>query len=92
MTIKEFTETAIALYLEKGGKVHPDITLDIFNLIENNEDLLSDYNALKNSHSAINPTIGKSIRRYFDLENDKSIDVVDQCSLIKNYKRFRWKS
>ena len=37
MNIREFTETAIAQYLEKGGKVHPDITLDIFQLIENNE-------------------------------------------------------
>ena len=30
MNIKEFTESAIAIYLEKGGTVHPDITLDIF--------------------------------------------------------------
>lgn len=36
MNIKEFTESAIAIYQEKGGKAHPDITLDIFQLIENN--------------------------------------------------------
>jgi len=60
MNIKEFTESAIAVYLEKGGSVHPDITLDIFKLIETNENLLSDYNALKNSYSEVNPTIGKT--------------------------------
>ena len=38
MNIKEFTESAIAVYLEKGGGTfHHDITLDIFQLIENNE-------------------------------------------------------
>ena len=33
MTIKEFTESAIKAYLEKGGSVNPHITLDIFQLI-----------------------------------------------------------
>lgn len=46
MNIKEFTESAIAIYQEKGGTAHPDITLDIFQLIENNESLLSDYQSL----------------------------------------------
>ncbi len=88
MNIKEFTESAIAVYLEKGGSVHPDITLDIFKLIETNENLLSDYNALKNSYSEVNPTIGKTIREHFDLRNERSIDVAGQCNLIKNYMRF----
>lgn len=30
MNIKEFTGTAIAMYMNKGGKVHPVVTLDIF--------------------------------------------------------------
>ncbi len=49
MNIKEFTESAITSYLDKGGKVHPDITLDVFKLIESNESLLSDYKALHQS-------------------------------------------
>lgn len=91
MNIKEFTESAIALYLEKGGKVHPDITLDIFQLIEFNESLLTDYIALKKHYKEINPTIGKTIRAHFDLRNDKPIDVAGQCNLIKNYMRFHVK-
>ena len=92
MNIREFTETAIAQYLEKGGKVHPDITLDIFQLIENNESLLKDYIALKNNYKEVNPTIGKTIREHFELRNDKPIDVVGQCNLIKNYMRFHKKA
>ena len=87
MNIKEFTETAIALYLDKGGKVHPDITLNIFQLIESNEGLLSDYKALRQS-TGLNPTIGRYIREYFDLTIDKRIEVTGQCSLIKTYTRF----
>ena len=90
MTIKEFTETAIALYLERGGTVHPDISLDIFRLIESNEGLLSDYKALAKGN-AINPTIGKTIKAYFDLTNDKPVEVTDQCKLIKSYTRFQKK-
>ncbi len=89
MNIKEFTESAIAIYLEKGGKVHPDITLDIFQLIETNEGLMNDYLALKKSYKEVNPTIGKTIREHFDLRNEKSIDVAGQCNLIKNYMRFQ---
>ena len=92
MNIKEFTESAIMLYLEKGGTVHPDITLDIFQLIETNDGLLSDYIALKKSYKEVNPTIGKTIREHFDLRNDKSIDVAGQCNLIKNYMRFHKKA
>ena len=88
MTIKEFTETAIALYLEKGGIVHPDITLDIFKLIEANESLRSEYVAMTKHYKEVNPTVGKTIRAHFGLRNDKSIDVAGQCSLIKNYMRF----
>ena len=92
MNIKEFTETAIALYLNKGGKVHADVTLDIFQLIESNEVLRSDYMALAKHYKEVNPTIGKTIREHFDLCNDKSIDVAGQCSLIKTYMRFHKKS
>lgn len=89
MNIKEFTESVIALYQEKGGTVHPDITLDIFKLIENDESLLNDYIALTKNYKEVNPTIGKSIRQYFDLRNDKTIDVTaEKCKLIKNYTRF----
>lgn len=88
MTIKEFTESAIAVYINKGGTVHPDITLDIFRLIESNEGLLSDYHSLTKNHKEVNPTIGKCIRQHFDLRNDKSIDVNGRCLLIKAYMRF----
>lgn len=91
MNIKEFTESAIAIYLEKGGVVHPDITLDIFQLIENNESLLSDYQSLVKHYKEVNPTIGKTIREHFDLRNDKQILVNGQCKLIKNYMRFHKK-
>ncbi len=91
MNIKEFTESAIAVYLEKGGTVHPDITLDIFQLIENNESLLNDYRALAKYYKEVNPTIGKTIREHFNLRNDKAILVGEQCKLIKNYMRFHKK-
>ena len=91
MNIKEFTELAITKYLEKGGTVHPDITLEIFQLIENNESLLNDYQSLTKHYKEVNPTIGKTIREYFDLRNDKTILVAGQCKLIKNYMRFHKK-
>ncbi len=91
MTIKEFTESAITAYLENGGTVNPNITLDVFQLIENNEGLLHDYMALKNHYKEVNPTIGKTIRQYFDLRNDKMIPVAGQCNLIKSYMRFHKK-
>ena len=92
MNIKEFTESAIAIYQEKGGTAHPDITLDIFQLIENNESLLSDYQSLAKHYNEVNPTIGKTIREHFDLRNDKTILVNGQCKLIKNYMRFHKKA
>jgi serine/threonine protein kinase len=88
MSIKGFTESAIALYLEKGGSVNPDITLDIFQLIEKDEDLLRNYMLLTEKYKEVNPTIGKTIREHFDLRNDKVIIVTGQCHLIKNYMRF----
>lgn len=88
MTIKEFTESAISVYLEHGGTVHPDITLEVFQLIESNKSLLDDYNALSKSYKEVNPTIGKSIRQHFDLRNDRTIDVDGRCQLIKVYMRF----
>ena len=91
MNIKEFTESAITIYLELGGTVHPDISLEIFQLIEKNESLLNDYRALAKHYKEVNPTIGKTIREYFDLRNDKPILVGGQCKLIKNYMRFHKK-
>ena len=91
MNIKEFTESAIKVYLEKGGTVHPNITLDVFQLIESNESLLMDYMALKKHYKEVNPTIGKTIRQYFDLRNDKMMPVDGQCNLIKSYMRFHKK-
>jgi hypothetical protein len=92
MNLKEFTESVIALYLDKGGNLHPDVTLDIFRLIETNESLQSDYKALSKRYKEVNPTIGKTIREHFNLRNNKSIDVADQCSLIKNSMSFHMKS
>lgn len=91
MNIKEFTESAIKVYLENGGTVHPHITLDVFQLIESNESLLMDYLALKKHYKEVNPTIGKTIRQYFDLRNDKMMPVDGQCNLIKSYMRFHKK-
>lgn len=93
MTIKEFTESAIASYLKNGGTVHPDITLSIFQLIEKDHSLLSDYKALQKYHASVNPTIGRMIRAHFDLRNDREITVpADKpCKLIKVYKRFHKK-
>lgn len=91
MNIKEFTESAIKAYLENGGTVHPHITLDVFQLIESNESLLMDYMALKKHYKEVNPTIGKTIRQYFDLRNDKMMSVDGQCNLIKSYMRFHKK-
>ena len=91
MNIKEFAESAIAIYLEKGGTVHPDISLDIFKLIESDENLLSDYQSLSKHYKEVNPTIGKTIREHFDLRNEKSILVAGQCRLMKNYMRFHKK-
>ena len=88
MTIKQFTESAISVYLKNGGIVHPDITLDIFQLIESNKNLLDDYSTLS---KGANPTIGKFIRQYFDLRNDTRIDATGKCTLIKNYMRFHKK-
>ena len=92
MNIKEFTESAIAIYQEKGGTAHPDITLDIFQLIENNESLLSDYQSLAKHYKEVNPTIGKTIRDPFDLRNDTTLLANGQCKLIKNYMRFHKKA
>ena len=92
MNIKEFTESTIAIYQEKGGTDHHDITLYIFQLIENNESLLSDYQSLAKHYKEVNPTIGKTIREHFDLRNDKTILVNGQCKLIKNYMRFHKKA
>lgn len=88
MSIKGFTESAIKVYLEMGATVQPDITLHIFQLIESHEGLLLDYMALKKHYKEVNPTIGKTIRQYFDLRNDKMIPVAGQCNLIKSYMRF----
>ena len=93
MNIKEFTESAIAIYLEKGGKVHPDITLDIFRLIEGDKELIREYRSMKESYPGINPTMGRMIRAHYDLVNEKSIVVsYNQCGILKNYMRFRKKS
>lgn len=88
MNIKEFTKSTIAAYLESGGEVNPDITLHIFQFIENNKDILSEYNALKSHYKEVNPMIGQTIREHFDLRNDKKIVICDKCSLLTSYTRF----
>ena len=92
MTIKDYTESIIAVYEKRGGTVHPDITLDIFRLIESDPDLLSEYKSVKKNFPGLNPAMDRSIRAHFDLVNDKSILVSDEtCKLIKSYKRFHKK-
>lgn len=88
MTVKEFTEAAIAVYLEKGGVVTPDITLNLMQFIEHDEALLADYMALSEENDFVNHVIGRTVKQHFDLENDKVINVEGQCSLLKNYTRF----
>ena len=92
MNIKEFTESIIAEYLESGGEVNPDITLHLFQYIESNKDLLSEYNALKSHYKEVNPRMGQTIREYFDFRNDKKIAVSDKCGLLTSYTRFHKKS
>ena len=92
MNVKEFTESVIAVYEDKGGKQHPDITLKIFQLIENDEGLKREYMTMKKHYPGINPTMGRIIRAHYDLVNQKSIPVSDdQCKLIKVYMRFHKK-
>lgn len=91
MKIKEFTESMISAYLEHGGEVGPDITLHLFQFIENNKDLLNEYNAFKSHYSVVNPRMGQAVKQYFDLENDKTIIVGDKCSLLTSYTRFQKK-
>ena len=93
MNLKDYTESIIAVYEKRGGKVHPDITLDIFRLIERDEDLHREYTSLKKDYPGINPTMGRMIRAHYELVNEKSILVSSsQCQLIKNYMRFLKKS
>lgn len=92
MNIKDFTESVISTYLEKGGEVNPDITLHLFQFIENDKVLLSEYNALKGHYKEVNPMMGQTIRAHFDLRNDKTIVVGDKCSLLTSYTRFRDKN
>lgn len=88
MTAKEFTEAAIAVFLEKGGVVTPDITLDLMRFIEQDDALLADYHALAEENDYVNHIIGKTVKKFFSLENDKVITLDGQCSLLKNYTRF----
>jgi hypothetical protein len=92
MNIKEFTESIIAAYLDNGGDVNPDITLCIFQFIEKNKELLSEYNALKSHYKEVNPMIGQTIKEHFGFRNDKKIAVGDKCSLLTSYTRFHQKS
>lgn len=92
MNIKDFTESVITAYLEKGGEVNPDITLHLFQFIENDKALLSEYNALKSHYKEVNPMMGQTIRAFFDLLNDKTIVVGDKCSLLSSYTRFHKKN
>ena len=92
MNIKEFTESIITAYLERGGEVNPDITLHLFQFIESNNELLSEYNALKSHYKEVNPMMGQTIRAHFDLRNDKTIIVGEKCSLLTSYTRFHKKN
>ena len=92
MNIKEFTKSLITAYLENGGNVNPDITLHLFQFIEQNRDLLSEYNALKSHYKEVNPMMGQTIRQYFDFRNEKTIVVGDKCSLLTSYTRFHKKN
>ncbi|MBR2234763.1 MAG: hypothetical protein IJ892_06875 [Prevotella sp.] len=91
MNIKEFTESVIAVYLERGGEVNPDITLRLFQFIENDKELLSEYHALKGHYKEVNPRMGQTIRAYFDFRNDKKVTVGSECGLLTSYTRFHKK-
>lgn len=93
MNIKEYTESIIEMFEKRGGSVNPDVTLDIFRLIEGDKDLQREYNAMKNAFPGINPAMGRMIRAHYDLVNEKSIVVTrDQSGILKNYMRFRRKA
>ncbi len=88
MTIKEFTKEVVDRYLAQGNAVDPDITLHVFQFIEKDEELLKRYFTLESKYPGINPTMGRMIRAYLDLRNDKQIAVFGECGLLKSYKRF----
>jgi len=93
MNVKEYTESIIDVFEKRGGSVNPNVTLEIFRLIEGDKDLLREYNAMKNAFPGINPTMGRMIRAHYDLVNEKSIVVTrDQSGILKNYMRFRKRS
>lgn len=91
MTIKDFTEAAIAVFLDRGGNVTPDVTLDIMMLIESDEELHKAYSAFsKKEQDEINKALGKCIKRQFGLEDDKNnVPTNGKTSLMKTYTRFK---
>lgn len=91
MTAKEFTEAAIAVFLERGGKLTPDITLDIMLLIEKDERLFGLYSAFsKKERDELNKGIGKYIKKHFGLEDDKkNVPTNGKTELMKSYTRFK---
>lgn len=91
MTAKEFTEAAIAVFLERGGKLTPDITLDIMLLIEKDERLFGLYSAIsKKERDEFNKGIGKYIKKHFGLEDDKkNVPTNGKTELMKSYTRFK---
>lgn len=91
MTVKEYAEAVIAVFLEKGGAVTPDITLDIMMLIEKDEVLYKGYSAFsKKEQDEFNKGLGKYIKKRFGLEDDKkNVPTNGKTQLMKSYTRFK---
>lgn len=89
MTITEFANMAIDQYVEENGSIDPNITLRVFQMIEKDETLMSFYNNLvsKSSSHAVNATIGKTIKRHFNLTPRGKASAYGLCGLIVNYTK-----
>jgi len=89
MTTKQFAKIAIEEYLENGGKVTTDITLNIFQFIEKDEELLSFYKVLVKGKKPMytNAQIGKTIREHFGLRAGDTASAACLCNLIATYTK-----
>ena len=87
-------DNANDLALEAISRHNKKITNEIFLIIQNNRELMSAYlNILSNSDSedpvkTINTTIGKAIKKSFNLNNLDDRNDDPSCTLIKSHQKF----
>lgn len=93
MKKEEFHEKVLSKYKKQDGTVTNDITDRVFLMIENDAELLKDYQAHVGGKNmkVKNGRIAKAIKAEFNLENDK-ICKEPKSSLIKSYMLFKNKT